>query len=308
MRVADGRILEVDDEREPELFRATIGGMGLTGHILEVGVQLERIPSPWILQETAQAQNLDDLIEQLSQASRDWPFTVAWVDCLCRGAAMGRGIVIRGRWAEPDEAPRDVPQSKSMLAVPLDFPGWALNDLSMRAFNFLYFNKHGRGVRRGVVHPQPFFYPLDAIGNWNRVYGKRGFVQYQCVLPHPHGRALCRRFFETLTRLGGASFLSVIKDCGEVGRGMISFPMPGVSVALDLPYREGHTQRLVDALNEIVIEAGGRIYLTKDALTRPEHFRAMEPRLDAWNEVRRKWDPNGKFVTAQSVRLLEDRP
>jgi len=307
MRVADGRVLEIGDEREPELFRATIGGMGLTGHILEVDFRMERIPSPWIFEETERMANLGELIRRLREASHEWPFTVAWVDCLRRGSAMGRGILIKGRWATAEEAPAAPPGPKRRVTVPLDMPGWLLNTLSIRAFNTLYFHKSRRRPHRRIVDPESFFYPLDMLLEWNRLYGKRGFTQYQCVLPPTEDGAAYREFFEALTRHGGASFLSVIKDCGKQGKGMLSFPMPGVSVALDLPLRPDRTQALVDALNEIVIRAGGRIYLTKDALSRPEHFRAMEPRLDGWNAVRRKWDPDGRIVTAQSVRLLGDR-
>ena len=155
--------------------------------------------------------------------------------------------------------------------------------------------------------PEPFFYPLDAIGHWNRMYGPRGFTQYQCVLPEEAGRGAARRFLELLTRLGGASMLCVIKDCGEEGLGLLSFPRRGISIALDIPVRDG-TQALVDALNELVIAEGGRIYLAKDQFTRADHYRAMEPRLEEWMEIRRRWDPQGRIRSAQSVRLFGDRP
>src|SRR5262249_31362967 len=154
--------------------------------------------------------------------------------------------------------------------------------------------KHLPRVRRGVVHPRKFFYPLDAIGDWNLLYGKRGFTQYQCVLPQPGARAAMRRLMGLLASRGGASVLCVIKDCAQPGKGLFSFPMPGTSVALDLPIAPGWTQQLVDDLNDLVVREGGRIYLAKDAFTRREHFLAMEqPRLDAWTKVRRAWDPAG---------------
>jgi len=306
MRVADGRILEVSEAREPELFRATLGGMGLTGHILEVEFLMERIPSPWIWAESEQVGSLLELLGRLREASEQWPMTVCWVDCLRRGATMGRGIVMKGRWATVDEARSELPRFHRKLAVPFEFPEWVLCEPGLRAFNELYFRKHGAKTKRGVVHPYAFFYPLDAIGNWNRIYGRSGFVQYQCVLPADRGEASPRRFFDALTRLGGASFLSVIKDCGEQGKGILSFPKRGISVALDIPMRHEHTKSLVDTLNAIVIEEGGRIYLTKDALTSAEHFREMEPRLDAWNAVRRRWDPEGGLCSALSIRLLGD--
>jgi decaprenylphospho-beta-D-ribofuranose 2-oxidase len=305
MRLADGRIVEVNESREPELFRATIGGMGLTGHILEVEFTLERIPSPWIWREHQRVDGLDALLDELGRASASWPYTVAWVDCLTRGPAMGRGIVIKGRWATADEAPqaKSHPRTRTAkLAVPFELPGFVLSRPAVRTFNELYYRWLGAPTARGISDPQHFFYPLDAIRNWNRLYGKRGFTQYQCVLP----RAEARRLFEVLTRHGGASFLAVVKDFGRTGRGLLSFPMPGVTVSLDVPLRGEKTQRLVDALNEVVAAAGGRIYLAKDTLTRPDHFRAMEPRLAHWNAVRRTWVKDGAISSAQAVRLLGD--
>jgi FAD/FMN-containing dehydrogenase len=159
-----------------------------------------------------------------------------------------------------------------------------------------------------LIHPQPFFYPLDSVRDWNRLYGRRGMVQYQCVIPEHADPATFRRLLEVVSRMGGASPVSVIKDCGPEGRGMISFPMAGMSLALDLPYRAGRTETLVDALNEIVVTARGRIYLTKDALTRRDHFAAMEPRLARWNDVRRKWDPERRVSSALAQRLLDPAP
>ena len=154
-----------------------------------------------------------------------------------------------------------------------------------------------------MVHPKGFFYPLDALGHWNRLYGRRGFAQYQCVLPEAGGHGSARRFLEVVTRSGGASFLCVIKDCGAEGAGMLSFPKPGISIALDLPMHP-ETQALVDRLNELVIKEGGRIYLAKDALTRGDHLRAMDPRIDGFLRVRRAWDPDGRLRSAQSVRVF----
>jgi decaprenylphospho-beta-D-ribofuranose 2-oxidase len=151
-----------------------------------------------------------------------------------------------------------------------------------------------------------FFWPLDAVLHWNRLYGSRGFAQYQCVLPIENDTRVVRRFFGAMTRRGCPSPVSVMKDCGAEGRGMLSFPRPGISIAVDVPLRGAKTQALIDALNEIVLEAGGRIYLSKDSLTRADHFRAMEPRLPGWNQVRRKWDPEARLRSALSVRLLGD--
>jgi FAD/FMN-containing dehydrogenase len=305
LRLADGRVVECSDTQEPELFRATIGGMGLTGHILEVEFFLTRIPAPWIWCESERIPDLDTFIVGLKRAANEWPFTVGWIDCLTRGRHLGRGILIKGRWAEPAEAPRTPPSFRRTLRLPCELPEWLLAPLTVRAFNFLYYWRHWPRARRGVAHPQAFFYPLDAIEDWNRMYGRRGFTQYQCVLPHAEDNGPARRFLELLTSLGGSSFLCVIKDCGAEGKGMLSFPRPGVSIALDIPVR-GDTAALVAQLNERVLAENGRVYLAKDAFTRPEHFRKMEPRLAAWQKVRRRWDPAGRLRSAQSVRLLDD--
>jgi FAD/FMN-containing dehydrogenase len=307
LRVADGRIVECSRTLEPELFRATLGGMGLTGHVLEVEFQLARVPSPWIVFESERVPNVDAYVDALKAAAPAWPMTVGWIDCLSRGENLGRGILIKGRWAEPHEAPPRPPPAKAKRSIPFLFPGWVLNPLSIRAFNFLYYWKHWQPRRAGRMTPDAFFYPLDALLHWNRIYGRRGFTQYQCVLPDAAGRGAARRFMERLTSLGGASFLCVIKDCGPEGTGMLSFPMPGISIAVDMAVTD-RTQSIVDALNAFVISEGGRIYLAKDAFTRPGDFRRMEPRLEAFQAVRRKWDPEGRIRSAQSVRLLGDSP
>jgi FAD/FMN-containing dehydrogenase len=305
MRVADGRIVECSREREADLFRATLGGMGLTGHILEVEARLARVPSPWVWTESRRIADIDAFIDALKEAGRSWPHTMGWIDCLSRGRSMGRGILLCGRWAEPGEARPDPPRPLRRPSVPFVLPGFVLNPWSVRAFNAAIY--HMPRPMRGLTHPETFFYPLDAIGSWNRMYGPRGFTQYQCVLPEAAGHGAAARFLEVLTRRGGASMLCVIKDCGAEGEGMLSFPRPGISIALDIPVRD-HTQALVDALNEQVIAEGGRVYLAKDQFTRPEHFRAMEPRLSEWTRVRRAWDPEGRLRSAQSVRILGDRP
>jgi len=306
LRVADGRILTCSDDQEPELFKATIGGMGLTGHILEVEFPMRRIPSPWIWQESQRMANLDAMIAGLKSAAEAWPMTVGWMDCLAKGPSLGRGILIRGRWAEPEEASNQAPRFKRPIRVPFPFPGWVLSRVSMNAFNMVYYAKHFQEVAKRIVHPDSFFYPLDMLGAWNLIYGKRGFTQYQCVLPHADDNGPARRFLDLFTSAGGMSFLCVIKDCGAEGKGMLSFPRPGISIAMDFPVHPEKTQTLVDRLNELVIAEGGRIYLAKDAFTQPDHFQTMEPRLELWNAVRRKWDLQGKLRSAQSVRLLGD--
>jgi decaprenylphospho-beta-D-ribofuranose 2-oxidase len=303
LRLGDGRVVTCSASAEPDLFRATIGGMGLTGHILEVEFKMAKLPSPWIWAEREAVPDIDAFIDGLAQAAADWPMTMGWIDCLSRGAQLGRGVLFRGRWAEPGEAPPRPPRPKLKLSLPFMLPSFTINDLTTRAFNAAYYFVHKR-KKSGIVHPDSFFYPLDAIHHWNRIYGRKGFTQYQCVIPHAGGKAAARRFMEVVAEHGGASFLCVIKDCGAEGQGLLSFPKPGISIAIDFPVR-ATTQKLVDALNEIVIGEGGRIYLAKDAFTRKEHFARMEPRLAAWQTIRRRWDPQGRLGSQLAARLLD---
>ena len=305
VRIADGRILPCGPDKEAQLFEATVGGMGLTGHILEVTFQMQRVSSPWIWGESFRVPNLETFLEGLRDAASAWPYTMGWIDCLSRGKNMGRGVLFRGRWATAEEAQKkSAPRPKPRLTVPFYLPNAVLNGLSIRLFNAAIYHGHIPRHRRGLVHPSDFFHPLDKLLHWNRIYGRRGFTQYQCVLPRRVGNAGVHQFLEKLTQLGGASFLCVIKDCGPEGRALLSFPMEGVSVALDIAVNDG-TQALVDALNAEVRSLGGRIYLAKDAFTTREDFAAMEPRLARFNAVRMRYDPSMKFRSRQSHRMLD---
>lgn len=307
LRSADGQLRELSRSREPDLFHATLGGMGLTGHVLEVEFDLERVPSPWVQVESERIADSERFLVALKDAARAWPHTMGWIDCLSAGRGLGRGILFRGRWATPAEAPAPLPAPARRPAVPCLFPSFVVDRWSVRLFNAVYYGLQGASTQRGLQHPETFFYPLDAIGHWNRMYGARGFTQYQCVLPDERGPDAVRRFLELLSARGGASMLCVIKDCGPEGEGLLSFPLKGTSIALDIPVRSG-TQALVDALNELVIAQGGRVYLAKDQFTRPEHYRAMEPRLTEWQRIRRHYDPDGRIKSALSVRILGDKP
>jgi len=308
VQVADGRMVECGPARERELFLATVGGMGLTGLITEVTLRLQPAESGWMLVETEPLAGLGAMLDGLRDAAKDWQYTVGWIDCLARGATLGRGILMRGRHATRGEAPAGPAPEPKRLAVPLDAPEWLLSPVLMRAFNAGYYRMHARrpGGSARIVPYQGFFYPLDAIGGWNRLYGRRGFLQYQCVVPRAAGAAAVGRLLERLGAAGAASFLAVIKDCGPESDAYLSFPLEGPTLALDLPYRGAATEGLVHELNAIVIAVGGRVYLAKDAVTRAEDFARMVPRLAEWRRVRDKWDPERRFRSAQSVRVLGD--
>lgn len=307
LRLADDSIVDCSPSEHSDLFWATVGGMGLTGHILEVELQLSRIPSAWVLMESRRVPDLDAYLVALRDGAAAWPMTVGWIDCLAPGTALGRGLFTAGRWAEPTEAPPTPPRAGMDLRLPVDLPNWAINDVTARAFNILYYWRHFQRVRRGIVGPRPFFYPLDGILEWNRAYGSRGFTQYQCVLPKAAGPEAVRAVVERSQRLGGASPLCVIKDCGPQGHGMLSFPLEGTSVAIDLAARP-EIQRIVADLNAIVSDAGGRIYLAKDQFTTAEAFRKMEPRLESFLMIRERFDPTRRLRSALSMRLFGDPP
>lgn len=306
MRVADGRIVDCSRIEERDLFRATVGGMGLTGHILEVTFNMARVPSPWLWGETQRVRSVGEFVDVLAQSAANWPFTKGWIDCVSRGKNVGRGFVLRARWAERSEAAAQPPKPRRGFTLPVNLPSWALNRLAARLLNEFLFRTHPTR-RAGLVHPDAFFYPLDSIRHWNRAYGKMGFTQYQCVIPPESGIGALTRFMEIVTRRGGASPLCVIKDCGPEGDGLLSFPKSGTSIAIDFPVRPW-TQGLIDALNDLVVGEGGRIYLAKDTFTRRDHFAKMEPRLAEWQSIRRRWDPEGRLRSAQSERLLDLGP
>jgi FAD/FMN-containing dehydrogenase len=232
-----------------------------------------------------------------------WPYTVAWIDCLIGGASMGRGIVEGGNWVAADVAPAKSPRPKTVRDVPVFAPNLLLNRLSLGLYNRLRYQRHGRGVRRQVVSYEEFFYPLDAIGEWSRLYGPRGMTQYQCVLPREAGEGAVRELLEEVRLAGGAPFLVVLKDFGDEGEGLLSFPRPGFTLAIDLAVGPD-TADLVSQLDALVLDRGGRIYLAKDMFTTAEHFERMErDRLGAFDAVRRHWDPQGTVRSRQWERL-----
>ena len=301
IRTGDGRIREASPDENSDLFWATQGGMGLTGHVLEVELRLERLPSPWIYQESERFGTLAEVIAALEKARADWPMTVAWIDTSARGERAGRGMVMRARWATAEEAPKSPPRGKRSIAFPFDLPSGLLNPRTIGWANAVWYHLHGARMKTKIVHPEPFFWPLDGIEAWNRAFGRRGFTQYQCVLPSAE---LYLPFLEIFQREGGCSFVTVFKDCGEEGRGHLSFPRPGTSLALDIPiYADGSTPRICQALNDFVVANGGRIYLAKDAFTTAKDFRAMYPRLAEWQEIRRRYDPDRRIDSAQARRL-----
>ncbi len=284
---SDGTRLICSPEENTDLFRATIGGLGLTGLITWVEFRLKRIPSALIDEELIRFENLDEFFAISARSDVDYEYTVAWVDCLATGEQLGRGIFMRGNHAHVANAL--YPNSKRKLGVPIDFPDFVLNPLSMRVFNTLYYHRMRHKRERRLVHYEPFFYPLDAIRNWNRIYGRRGMLQFQCVVPFGDHHEVIRAIIERIARSRRASFLAVLKEFGDVpSPGMMSFPRPGVTLTLDFPYQGVATMHLFDDLHALVRDAGGAFYPAKDTHMTPEEFRLSYPR---WEEFRQYIDP-----------------
>lgn len=301
LMLADGSIKRCSMTENTALFRATAGGMGLTGIILEVALRLRRVESPWIVQRSRRLPDLAALMQGLEQ-TRDATYSVAWIDCLKQGRKLGRGVLTTGEHADAAATPdQPWPQPPRTLRVPLDCPQWLLNTPAMRVFNTLYYRRAPRD-KQALVSLFRFFYPLDALRDWNRIYGARGFVQYQCVLPYQQGAQGLQEILETVARTGQGAFLAVLKLMGEAGPGYLGFPMPGWTLAMDFPLRPG-TLELLAQLDRIVIREQGRIYLTKDARMSSEVFRAGYPGLDEFLAVKRDADPHNRFASLQSHRL-----
>ncbi len=303
IRIGTGAIVSCSREAHADLFLATLGGMGLTGHILEVSFYMERIPSPWIYTESYRVRDLDELLFHIKETGKHWPMTVSWCDTVAKGAKMGRGLVFVGRWATTEEAPTQPPRPRPIIKMPVTLPSGLLNRFTIGLFNRLVYFSHIRRRKTCLVSPDKYFYPLDSLHHWNRGYGRAGVTQHQSVIPNEAGAEGIRAMLSTLAETSTASFLTVVKDCGPEGDGMLSFPRSGMSLALDLPIK-ANTQEVIDRLNHTVLACGGRIYLTKDGFTRPEHFRAMEPRLAEFALVRHKYDPQLVLRSAQSRRLF----
>ena len=270
---SSGEVLELSESSNAELFQATIGGLGLTGLILWVELALKQIGSSDIDVETLAISDLDHFF-RLAGDSGDWEHTVAWVDCLAKGKSLGRGLFMRGRH-RPRGALRV--HRDPRLAVPIDAPPWLLNASTVRLFNSAYrYRPWAMGHR--TVHYDPFFYPLDTVLGWNKLYGRRGFFQHQSVVPMHAAVGAMQRLLTLTGDYQQGSFLVVLKLFGErKSPGLLSFPMPGATLALDLPNRGESTRKLLQAMTEVVVDAGGRVYPAKDATMSAEAFRLGYP-------------------------------
>jgi FAD/FMN-containing dehydrogenase len=285
---SDGERLVCTPEQNQDYFIATIGGLGLTGFITWVEFQLIPVNNVYIDNENIRLTCLDDFFD-LTEESVDHPYTVSWIDSTATGDDLGRGIFMRGSHAPHIEGVEAYVPPKQKARVPFDFPGWTLNAWTVRAFNTLYYAKQWQARSTQRVHYEPFFYPLDMVKDWNRIYGQRGFLQYQSVMPYDGDRGPTRALLERIASSGLGSFLTVLKMFGQIeSLGLMSFPRPGITLALDFPFTGDDTLRLLNDLDAIVKEAGGALYPAKDARMSSQMFQLSYPK---WEEFEKFIDP-----------------
>jgi decaprenylphospho-beta-D-ribofuranose 2-oxidase len=293
--LGNGERMTASPSEHPELFNATCGGMGLTGIILSATLRLKPICSSSIVETTIKAPNLDTVLSSFAD-NASTTYSVAWIDCLARGKHLGRSLLMLGEHAE--HGPLAV-QQKNPLPLPIDMPASLLNGFTVKTFNTLYYGKAIKTRRTRRVAFEPFFYPLDVLADWNRLYGKPGFVQYQFALPTAEG---LREILERIAASGKASFLAVLKAFGKCNDRYLSFPIEGYTLALDFK-AEPAVFQLLDELDKVVLAHGGRLNLCKDARMSVDTFKAGYPRWQEFEEIRGRYHAIGKFSSLQSRRL-----
>ena len=303
-----GRTIVAGPDTHPEIFWATAGGMGLTGVVTDAIVQMLPIQTSMIRQDTERADNLEEVMALMESGDDAYRYSVAWIDCVAQGGQLGRSVLTRGDHAELDELPA-AKLGKALAfgpKTPLGAPSWMPSGLvrpvTERAFNELYFRHAPRREEGRLVGLAAFFHPLDLVSAWNRVYGRRGFLQYQLVVPFG-AEDVIRTAIESLQRIGAPSSLAVLKRFGEGDAGHLSFPIRGWTLTLDVAIGDPRLAPTLDRLDEMVAGAGGRIYLAKDSRMRPELVSQMYPRLAEWQKVQARLDPDGVFQSDLSRRL-----
>jgi decaprenylphospho-beta-D-ribofuranose 2-oxidase len=310
LALPDGTRRTLTPEHDPEEFWATCGGMGLTGTVVEATIDLHPVETSLLRVDSDRVPDLDTLLALLVEGGRIHRYSVAWVDFLAKGRSLGRSVLTQGDFARVEDLPRRGRRGREPLAyspmgalpAPPYVPDGVLNRLSIAAFNEFWYRKAPRARRGELQSIAKFFYPLDMVEGWNRIYGPRGFLQWQCLVPFGAEDVL-REIVEALSGHRAPSFLAVLKYFGEADPGPLSFPGPGWTLALDVPTSDPDLAPLLDRLDERVLETGGRLYLAKDSRMRPELLPAMYPRLDEWRVVRDRMDPDRRMSSDLARRL-----
>jgi decaprenylphospho-beta-D-ribofuranose 2-oxidase len=288
-------------ESQSEIFWATIGGMGLTGVILEVRLRLKRIERAQISRREVRERNFDSLVNALRSGDDQYEYSVAWIDTLAKGKNFGRGVITFGNH-EDSKSSKKIGVKKPILTVPFDFPEWVLNEKTMRAFNSFWYGARPRYSTKRNSNPLSFFYPLDFIGNWNKIYGVRGFIQYQFVVPEK-GLGVLERILVELSQKKVPVFLSVLKRFGQSNQGWLSFPIEGWTLAVDIPTDFPDLQRLLDEFDEKVLSEGGRVYLAKDSRLSASSAELMYPKLNEFRQLRERLGISSRIKSDLSERL-----
>ncbi|GAA2820111.1 FAD-binding oxidoreductase [Saccharopolyspora taberi] len=306
---ADGQVRTLTPDGEgSELFWATVGGVGLTGIVLRAKVKMKRTESAYFIVDADRTKDLDETLELFSNGSdMNYDYSMAWFDAISTGAKLGRSAFSRGSLAKLDELPPklranplkfDAPQ---LLTFPDVFPNGLANKLTFSTLSEVWYRKTPKAGRGQVQNLTAFYHPLDMFGEWNRAYGSKGFLQYQFIVPFEEHEAL-RRLVQRIAESGHVSFLNVLKRMGDSSRAPLSFPVPGWTITVDFPIKDG-LHRFCEELDEMVLGAGGRLYFAKDSRTTPEMIQQMYPRLDEWRRIRAAVDPEGIFNSDLSRRL-----
>jgi decaprenylphospho-beta-D-ribofuranose 2-oxidase len=303
--LADGQILKASRTENADLYWANFGGLGLLGIILTATMKLRKIETTFFNQKSLVVKNLDQMLATLDENDHRYNYSVAWIDPLANGKKLGSGVITFGNAATFNDLPTKLKEnpliihSKSKLTVPVFLPPFALNNITARLLNRVI--AFVQNSSKKFVHYEKFFFPLDSINNWNKAYGKRGFIQYQFVIPETNGKNNLAEILEMISKSGCIPFLNVFKKMGE-GQGILSFPFKGYTLAIDFPMTE-KLLSFIPRLDEKVLNAGGRLYLGKDALLHEKTFQEMYPKYKEWLEIKEKYDPLNKFNSNISRRL-----
>lgn len=303
--LADGNKVEASRTENSDLFWANFGGLGLLGVILTAKIKLRKIETTYFKQKSIVIKNLDEMLAALDKYDHEFNYSVAWIDALATGNKLGSGVLTLGNAAKLDELPEKLKQeplkihSQGKLSVPIFMPNFTLNGFTVKILNRLI--AFVQNSPKNFIHYEKFFFPLDAINNWNRGYGKRGFIQYQFVIPEENGRAHVAEILEMIANSGCTPFLNVFKRMGD-GQGILSFPFKGYTLAIDFPVTK-NLKAFTKQLDAKVLAAGGRLYLGKDAMLDEQMFKAMYPQHTEWLAIKTKYDPQNVFTSNISRRL-----